>query len=883
MNASIPAAASLRKVPPAAIILLGLLYGVLLSLVDRLTPPGISFKLFYLLGVVFVAWGAGYAPAVWVSLFSTVLIAAEDWSVLQETPHRPWFLAWNAATRFLLFWLAGWLTAEATRLTRHLGKLVDERTAQLRNETEQHKATAVYLAEALERFEQIADNINGVFWLRDLAANRIIYASPGAEKTWGVSREALYRDRQAWLSWLHPEDRQRVVRALTDHHNVEQNLEHRSLGRDGAVHWIRARTFPVHNAQGETYRVGGFAEDITARKQMQEALRESEERYRTLTEASPDAIFILDRQLSTTYVNSAGAALWRSSAADLIGRRQSDLFPPPAAQRYAQLVSAVFETGEAVRLEEPLPCAEGERWLEQRLVPIRGNGSATTSILAIARDVTDQRRAQSLLRVQRDVGVSLSTSGSLETALKSLLGIVVRLEGVDGGGVYLANPRNGGLDAAAFDGRVSDEFKRHVAHFSASDHRTQVIKLGQPLYERYDQIAGWRDSVRDREGLKALALLPFCHEGVVVGSLHLGSHTQDTIPMQTRVVLEAVAAQAAGAIARIRAEEALLESQARLRAIITGVPVLFFAVDQHGVIRFEDGQALRRLGAEPGVRVGRAVTEVYADVPIILDNVTRALRGETFSSVVDANGVTLDCCYSPTRDKEGRLSGYIGVGIDISERYRLERQIVELSDHEQARIGQEIHDGLCQQLVGLAFDANALVRDLSAVARPEAAAALRMASHLDEAITEARRLARGLFPLPLETEGLPGALELLARTTADRFHIQCRCDSTAPMILRNSAMATHLYRIAQEAVNNALKHAGARTISIQLLPQDDGLELRVEDDGIGLRAGHERQSPGGMGLQIMDYRARRIGGALRVTPRASGGTVLSCCVPHATR
>ncbi len=882
MNVPISAASHLRKVPPTAILLLGLLYTALLGLADYVTPPGMSFTLFYLMGVVFVGYGAGHAQAAGVSLVAAMLIASDDWAVVPATAERSWFLAWNAATRFLLFWMAGWLTAVAARLTRHLGKLVDERTEQLRNETERHKATAMRLAGALERFEQIADNINGVFWLGDLASDQILYASPGAEKTWGVSRETLYRDRRAILARLHPDDHERVAPILSDRHRFERNLEYRIVGQSGDVHWIWGRTFPIRNAQGETYRVAGFAEDITARKEIQEALRESEARYRTLAEASPDAIFILDSQLKTSYVNSAGAALWGSSAAELIGRRQPDLFPPQTAQRYADLLSAVFETGEPVRQEEPLPCPEGERWLEHRLVPIRGQGNTTTSVMVIVREVTDQRRAQFLLRVQRDVGVGLSISGSLEPALKSLLGIVVRLEGIDSGGVYLANPRNGGLDAAAFDGRVSDEFKRHVAHFSASDHRTQVIKRGQPLYERYDQIAGWRDGVRDREGLKALALLPFCHEGVVVGSLHLGSHTRDSIPVQTRVVLEAIAAQAAGAIARIRAEEALRESQARLGAIVNGAPVVLFAVDQDGVIQFEDGQALRKIGATPGARVGRTVSDVYADFPIVLENATRALKGETFSSVVGRDDLTLDCCYSPMRDKEGRLRGYIGVGIDISERHRLERQIVELSDHEQARIGQEIHDGLCQQLVGLAFDANALVRELTDAGRQETAASERIASELDQAITEARRLARGLFPLPLETEGLPGALELLARTIAHRFRIQCRCDSAAPITLRSSAMATHLYRIAQEAVNNALKHGHARTIAISLLAQDDGLELRVEDDGDGMPADRARNSSGGMGIPIMEYRARSIGGALRVRKGVSGGTVLSCCVPHCT-
>jgi two-component system CheB/CheR fusion protein len=321
-------------------------------------------------------------------------------------------------------------------------------------------------------------------------------------------------------------------------------------------------------------------------------------------------------------------------------------------------------------------------------------------------------------------------------------------------------------------------------------------------------------------------------------------------------------------------------NEARLNSIINGVPIILFAVDHQGIITFEDGQALKALGFEPGEHLGQNVAQAYSRFPALLAHSHRALAGEEFSAQVDLGVASFLCYCSPTRDSNGKLTGYIGVATNITERQRLERQILEISDREQARIGQEIHDGLCQQLVSLAFDANSLEQQLGQAQRPEAANAHRIAEFLDQAITEARQLSRGLFPVRLEAEGLLSALEELANSTSERFRINCRFVASEPAAIRNKTTATHLYRIAQEAVNNSVRHGQARSIEIQLRAQDDQLELRVEDDGTG--ADTLAAVPGklsGMGLYIMDYRARTIGGTLRLGPSLSGGTTVSCCVP----
>lgn len=230
----------------------------------------------------------------------------------------------------------------------------------------------------------------------------------------------------------------------------------------------------------------------------------------------------------------------------------------------------------------------------------------------------------------------------------------------------------------------------------------------------------------------------------------------------------------------------------------------------------------------------------------------------------------------PIRDGAGKIIRMVGIAEDITERHRLEREILEISDREQARIGQDLHDGLCQKLVSLAFDNNALEQKLTAQNPTVAAVARQMGDLLDDAITEARSLAQGLFPVQLEADGLHMALQLLAVQVNARAKVQCRIECPQPAFMPDNAAAVQLYRIAQEAVNNVLKHSQAHSIAIELKTTAGRIELKITDDGIGLPGG---QPAGGMGLHIMDYRARTIGGKLTIARAAGGGTEVFCSVP----
>jgi len=214
---------------------------------------------------------------------------------------------------------------------------------------------------------------------------------------------------------------------------------------------------------------------------------------------------------------------------------------------------------------------------------------------------------------------------------------------------------------------------------------------------------------------------------------------------------------------------------------------------------------------------------------------------------------------------------------EISRRVQLEREIVAVSAREQQRFGQELHDGLSQQLTGLKFKASLLEYQLESKSLPEAADAKAISELLNEATDEASKLARSVRPVEIESRGLMMALRELAANTAQAHSVKCECEIRRPVFIHDNNVATNVYRIAEEAIANALQHGEATTIDLMLSETKDCVTLSVRDNGRGLPANFAED--GGLGLHMMRYRARMIGGSLelRRNPAAAGGGATVVC------
>jgi PAS domain S-box-containing protein len=233
-------------------------------------------------------------------------------------------------------------------------------------------------------------------------------------------------------------------------------------------------------------------------------------------------------------------------------------------------------------------------------------------------------------------------------------------------------------------------------------------------------------------------------------------------------------------------------------------------------------------------------------------------------------------------DEWGEAVRFLGVVFDITQRKELEREALErevlaIAAYEQHQIGQELHDGVGQELTGMGLMAQSLAQRL-----PEAAAeqriAVRLIAGLDSVHQKVRELSRGLIPVHVESRGLSAALDDLAARTTAASGISVTAECPEWVELPDHATATQLFRIAQEAVSNALRHGHPRHIRLTLFTEPNGLRMRINDDGIGIRTGPDQGD--GLGLRIMQYRAGVIGADLQVGPSQGGGTVVTCTLPR---
>jgi len=210
---------------------------------------------------------------------------------------------------------------------------------------------------------------------------------------------------------------------------------------------------------------------------------------------------------------------------------------------------------------------------------------------------------------------------------------------------------------------------------------------------------------------------------------------------------------------------------------------------------------------------------------------------------------------------------------EMTKRQELEKEFLAVGERERQRIGHDLHDSLCQHLTGTALAGEVLGEKLAGKALPEEADARRVVALIEEAITLARNLARGLAPVELEAEGLMAAFRELARNTTERFSIDCRFEAPHPVLVHDSTVAAHLFRIAQEAVSNAIKHGHASRVGIGLRVEGGEVVLEIRDDGEGFQESALKTQ--GMGLHIMRHRAMMIGAALSIQ-RQDPGTAVTC-------
>jgi len=324
---------------------------------------------------------------------------------------------------------------------------------------------------------------------------------------------------------------------------------------------------------------------------------------------------------------------------------------------------------------------------------------------------------------------------------------------------------------------------------------------------------------------------------------------------------------------RRRAERAIRSERARLFAVLNMLPGYVALITPDHAVRFANHRHADLFGqpdrqpchADPG-----GGDEPCEDCPAARIFRTRQPEDWQWTS---ATGRSYHVWGYPFFDVDG-TEVVLELGLDVTDRKQLEKQVIETSEAQRRNIGRDLHDTLGQNLTGMAFLVKGLARKLRASSPGDVPIADQIVELINESVSQVRSMARGLDPVGLGEEGLAAGLKELADHVEEVFGIPCRFRQDQSPSIEEETVAGHLYHIAQEAINNAVKHAQAKEIHLTLASPDGRTILTIEDDGVGLT--QPTRDTQGMGLHIMRYRASVIGGTLSIRPGTRGGTLVTC-------
>ncbi len=337
--------------------------------------------------------------------------------------------------------------------------------------------------------------------------------------------------------------------------------------------------------------------------------------------------------------------------------------------------------------------------------------------------------------------------------------------------------------------------------------------------------------------------------------------------------------------ARVLAENTVHEREESLRAILNTVADAIITIDARGVITGVNPATTHIFGFREEEILGQNVSSLMPSPyreehdgylaryhrtgePHII-----GIGREVLGRRKDGSIFPIDLAVTQV----DHLGVFTGVIRDITERKRLEAEVLRIAGEERQRLASDLHDGICQELAGISWLTNVLRRDLQEARDPLTRKVRVIEKAIIRTIEQTRRVARTMNPVVSDGSGLLHALQRLAESTAQTHRIGCPFQCPVPVLIENATVANELYRIAQEAIHNARHHGHARRITVRLSESDGEVCLAVVDNGRGLPA--DVSSGPGMGLRVMKYRAGQIRGHLTIRPRKRGGTEVLCRVP----
>jgi PAS domain S-box-containing protein len=608
-------------------------------------------------------------------------------------------------------------------------------------------------------------------------------------------------------------------------------------------------------------QIGG----VLARLEAQDLMRQSWQHLQTLFNSIHDFIFVLSEGGHVLHANSTVRRLGYTPE-ELRGRSVLELHP---ADRHAEAkaILARMAAGREKICSVPLQAKDGT------LIPVetqvvQGRWDHQNVLIGISRDITDRQKAEE----------ALTKSEALYRAIvDDQTELICRF--LPNGTLTFVNEAY-----CRYFGKTRAELVGHVfAPLISSEDRSLVSeKIAFLNWKR--PTTTYEHRVLDRNGAvrwqqwtdRAIyddrkQLIEYQSVGRDITALKkTGAELQKAHDELDRQVRERTCSLH-------KAMENLRESEAQTRALLQAIPDVVLKVRSDTTCIDQHSPDQSQFYLDLSHYVGKKLSKFF---PANLLNLYRRhmrLAYRTRKMQVFEYEMPIRGCL---RKREARmvvqnLDNILVIVRDITERKKMEREIMGIEEREKQRLGRDLHDSLCQQLLGIAMLSSHLKQKIPFEPKDVLEKlAFEIESLLAEAGSQAHALARGLLPVPDEPTGLLSALSELANNISKLFQIQCRFHYDHAIHLKDSSMTTHLYRIAQEAISNAIRHGHARLIQLSLFRRQNVLHFSIQDNGCGMPSETKRHE--GMGLSVMEYRARAIGGTFEVHAAPGQGTVVSC-------
>jgi PAS domain S-box-containing protein len=707
--------------------------------------------------------------------------------------------------------------------------------------------------------------------------------------------------------------------------------------RDGALLHVLLSSMPTLSSMKGGWRLHQTAiVNLTDHKRAAEELRRSERRYRTLFDLVPVAVYTCDAKGLILEFNQRAAELWGREPRTNNPREKfcgsfKIFHPDGRTMPHKDCPMARVLRGEKVPACDREILVEREDGNRRSVVvnptALKNDRGKIIGAINCLYDNTERKLSeQSLAEAaqQRDALYRFvarrQEATSVEDIYAAALEVVLSTLHCDRAAILL-------YDAASVMRfvvwhRLSQRYRRAVEGQVPWKHGSRKPRpVAMDNIDLADISRSLRATIRS-EGIQAVAFIPLIAEGKLIGKVMVYYDEPHQFGSKELNLALNIATQLALGIERKRAEAALRESEELHRAFVNQTEVGMARSDLKGRLVFVNKKLCEILGYEESELIGRKISDLTHQ-----ENLKET--GKLFRRLInrgavyhiekrfirkDGSLVWVKVSASPVRDAHGKTRAAVAVIRDISERKQaqtalenakallekrvqertrelmaaikelqdevsrrkgLEGEILEISDREQRHIGQELHDSVCQHLTAIAFMAQSVAMRLKNHRVVEVEDLEKIAELINEGVTEARTIARGLHPVEMNPNGFPAALQSLLHR---RSQLPYRLDMDEELSITDPTVALHLYRIASEAVINANKHARARELLVRMRSSPKQIELSVTDDGVGIGKNSGDQT--GMGFHIMDYRARSIGARLEITQVKPHGTRVACYLPR---